>query len=109
MKRGEIIIVDYPFTDQVGSKRRPALVIQSDAIKSPDMLIAAISACAELTATRVLIDPSKEPNSHIKQACVVRCENLSTVEQQLVLGAVGSLSKKTMQQVDECLKRALGL
>jgi mRNA interferase MazF len=109
MKRGEIIIVEYPFTDQVGSKRRPALVIQSDAIKSPDTLIAAISASAQLTVTRVLIEPSKEPNNHVKQSCVVRCENISTIQQQLILGSIGFLSKKTMQQVDECLKKALGL
>src|SRR2546423_1402670 len=109
MKRGEIIIVEYPFTDQSSSKRRPALVIQSDAIKSPDTLIAAISASAQLTVTRALIEPSKEPKSHLKQPCVVRCENLSTVQQTIVLGSVGSLAKQTMLRVDECLKKALGL
>lgn len=109
MKRGEIIIVEYPFTDQSGSKRRPALVVQSDKIKSPDVLIAAISASAQLTPTRVLIEPARETASRLTSVCVVRCENLSTVQPTLVLGAIGNLSKVAMQEVDKCLKLALGL
>lgn len=101
MKRGEIVILDYPFTDQSGRKRRPALVIQSDAIKSPDTLIAAISTSAPLTPTRVPIDPSREAGSRLKLPCLVRCENLSTVDQKMVLSSVGYLSKKTMRKVDD--------
>lgn len=109
MKRCEIIIVDYPFTDQSGSKRRPALVVQSDAIKSPDIVIAAISASAQLTSTRVLIEPSREVTSRLTVPCAVRCENLSTVQQSMVLGSIGYLSKATMRKLDECLKIALGI
>lgn len=109
MKRGEIIIVEYPFTDQQGSKRRPALVVQSDAVKSPDTIIAAISASAQMSATRVLIDPAKNPAANLRVPCVVRCENLSTVENSMVLGALGNVSKKTMKEVEECLRKVLEL
>lgn len=30
MKRGEIVLFDFPFTDRTGSKLRPALVVQAD-------------------------------------------------------------------------------
>ncbi|MBX3413290.1 MAG: type II toxin-antitoxin system PemK/MazF family toxin [Pirellulales bacterium] len=109
MKRGEIIIVEYPFTDLSGSKRRPAFVVQSDTIKSPDIVIAAISASAPLIPTRVLIEPAREPASRLTAVCVVRCENLSTIQPTLVLGAIGNLSKTAMREVDKCLKLALGL
>jgi mRNA interferase MazF len=109
MKRGEIIIVDYPFTDQSASKRRPALVVQSDAIQSPDTLIAPISTSTQQTSTRVAIEPSKEPGSRLTLPCMVRCENLSTVEQSMVLGSIGYLSRQTMRRVDDALRKALGL
>jgi mRNA interferase MazF len=31
MKRGDVVIVDFPFQDIPGSKVRPALVVQNDA------------------------------------------------------------------------------
>ena len=31
VRRGEIVIVDYPYSDQIGRKVRPALVVQADA------------------------------------------------------------------------------
>ena len=109
MKRGEILIVDYPFTDASGHKRRPVLVVQSDAVKSPDVVVAAISASAQLTATRVPIEPSKEPASHLTFPCVVRCENLLTLQHSTAYGSIGRLSASTMKRVDECLRIALGL
>jgi len=30
VKRGDIVLVDFPYSDQTGRKVRPALVVQSD-------------------------------------------------------------------------------
>ena len=30
VRRGEIVLMDFPYSDQTGSKVRPALVVQSD-------------------------------------------------------------------------------
>jgi len=30
MMRGDVIIVDFPFSDRTGSKVRPALIVQAD-------------------------------------------------------------------------------
>jgi mRNA-degrading endonuclease toxin of MazEF toxin-antitoxin module len=40
---------------------------------------------------------------------VVNGSNLITIRQQDVLNIVGRLSRDTMEQVDACLKAALGL
>lgn len=109
MKRGDIIIVEYPFTNRSGSKHRPALVVQSDAVSSRDVLIAAISASAAITRARVAINPVTETKSNLRMPCVVRGENITMVEMSMVLGSIDSLSKRTMRSVDQCLRRSLGL
>ncbi len=42
---GEIVLVAFPFTDQVGSKRRPAVVISSGGYnrQRPDVILMAIT------------------------------------------------------------------
>ena len=30
MKRGEFVLLDWPYSDQTGSKLRPAIVVQAD-------------------------------------------------------------------------------
>ena len=30
MKRGEVVLVDWPYSDRTGSKLRPAVVVQAD-------------------------------------------------------------------------------
>jgi mRNA interferase MazF len=31
VRRGEVVLVDFPYSDQTGRKVRPALVVQADA------------------------------------------------------------------------------
>lgn len=45
MTRGDVVIVDFPFSDQTGSKLRPALVVQADALNQrlADTILALIT------------------------------------------------------------------
>lgn len=111
MKRGEVVLVDFPFSDGSGSKNRPALVVQSDALNkaSRDTILATITTLTRPGPTVVAIDPKENLHSGLRLACAVRVDNMHTVEQQLILGSIGYLSRQTMQKVDACLKKALGL
>lgn len=114
MKRGDIIIVELPFTDDSGSKRRPALVVQSDAMNKlvPDTIVASVTSTIHRAATiptQIIVDPAVETASRLLHVSVVRCENLRAIDQKRILGSIGSLSQRTMKQVDECLRIALGI
>ncbi len=61
--------------------------------------------------TQLLIDISTAEGRQtgLRMNSVVQCENLITYEQSLILRVLGRLSASTMQQVDACLKAALGI
>lgn len=50
VRRGDIVLVDYPYSDGTGSKVRPCLVVQSDHnnLRLDDTIVVTISAhCIE--------------------------------------------------------------
>jgi mRNA interferase MazF len=108
MNRGEIVLVDFPFSDRTGSKLRPTLVVQADFLNASidDTVLALITRTRRHLPTEVAIDPAE---AGIRHASVIDCKNLLTVDSKFVHTTIGSLSTSTMERVDAALRVALGL
>jgi mRNA interferase MazF len=113
MNRGDVVLVDFPYSDRSGSKLRPALVVQQDGINQirDDTILAAITRTQRFPATEVLIDISTPEGqlTGLRHNSSVDCALLATFDQKLVRHRLGSLPDVLMQQVDQRLKAALGL
>ncbi len=108
--RGDVVLVDFPFSDASASKRRPALVVQSDSVVSVDTIIVPITSnIARASATRLVVDPVDEGNSGLKMVSAIACEGLFSLHRSLIVRTIGSLSSAAMIEVDNRLKTALGL
>lgn len=111
-RRGEVVRVDWPYSDRTGSKVRPALVVQADALNGliTDTVLVLISRTQRAVGmTEVTIDPAKEIGCGLRYPSAVSCSNLLTIDQGLVVQSIGQVSAATMQQIDDRLKTALGL
>jgi mRNA interferase MazF len=114
VSRGDVVLVDYPFTDRTGSKVRPTLVVSTAELhKDDDAVIAAITSVirVSLKSSELFIDVSKPDarGTGLLSDSIVDCWNLLTLDQRFVLKRLGRLSGGMMKKVDECLKKALGL
>lgn len=112
VRRGEVVRVDWPYSDRTGSKVRPALVVQADTFNSliADTVLVLISRTQRAVATtEVLLDPAVESGCGLRYPSAVSCNNLLTIDQGLIVQAIGKASPALTQQVDDRLKTALGL
>ena len=96
VSRGDIVLVDYPFSDRTGSKVRPALVVQTDVLnhRIADTILAAISRSTHrASATQLFIDISSSEGgaTGLRQDSMVQCENLLTFDISLVLAKIGQI------------------
>jgi mRNA interferase MazF len=114
IQRGDVVMVDWLFSDRTGSKRRPALVVQADAYNMAldDTILALITGSARRrvgAATQLEIDITAPDGmlTGLVINSVVQCENLVTVDRKLILRVRGRLSAALMQKVNDCLKAAL--
>ena len=112
MNRGEVVLVDWPYSDRTGSKLRPAVVVQADFLNGliDDMLLVQITSKARgVHGTQVILDPSTETGSGLLQLSFASCVNLLTIDQTLIDQTIGILSDAAMRQIGDCLKRVLDL
>ena len=116
VRRGDIVIVDYPYSDQIRSKIRPALVVQSDIWNQrlDTTIIASITGSRRRRVgapTQYFIDTATEDGQQtgLRLNSIVQCENLLTYNKNRILNVIGRLSDGAMQQIDACLKAALDI
>lgn len=116
VRRGDIVIVDYPYSDQIGSKVRPALVVQSDIWNQrlDNTIIASITSSRHRrvgASTQYFIDTrtTDSEQTGLRLNSIVQCENLLTYNRNRILDVIGSLSNSAMQQIDASLKASLGI
>ena len=110
VRRGDVVLVAFPYTDGGSGKVRPALVVQADRNNQRllNTVVAMITGNTRLVGkepTQLLID--KEVG--VLVASAVKCENLYTVAQSDILRPLGRLSPEQVVAVDMCLRHALGL
>ena len=116
VQRGEIVLVDFPYSDRTGSKVRPALVVQADFwnVRLDDTILALITSSHRRrvgAATQFAIEVAtpEGQRSGLRIGSVVQCENLVTYDKSQVLRVLGNLLAESMSQIDSCLMAALGL
>lgn len=66
MNRGEVVEVEWPYSDVTGSKRRPAIVVQADyldGLVDDTILVKVTGKRYGIPGTEVELDPSVETSS----------------------------------------------
>ena len=109
-ERGDVVLVPFPFSNQTDAKKRPAVIISSDAYNniSSDIVIMAITSQPEKTIGigECLIQDWRDAGllkpSAIKPA-------ISTIEQTLVLKKLGKISLQDLTSMDTALKEFLAI
>src|SRR5438874_1185651 len=112
MNRGDVVRVDWPFSDLTGSKMRPALVVQADFLNRliDDTILVQITGTKHaIPGTEVEIDPAVEITSGLTKVCVASCINILTLDQRHIDRVIGSLSDPLMLKIEASLKTVLAV
>jgi mRNA interferase MazF len=112
MTRGQVVEVDWPYTDLSGSKIRPAVVVQADFLNGlidDTILVKITSKRFGIPGTEVELDPASDPVSGLSKICYASCNNILTRDETRVLGVIGLLSDSAMREIENCLKKVLAL
>jgi mRNA interferase MazF len=111
-KRGDVILVKFPYSDLVSYKRRPALIVQDETVEtglSQRVLIQITSNLDRTGDTRVLVrkDSPDGQAMGILSDSVIVADHLATVLPREIDKVIGHCT--CMPEVETALRRLLGL
>jgi mRNA-degrading endonuclease toxin of MazEF toxin-antitoxin module len=115
MKRGDVVLVRFPHPSGQRGKKRPAVVVQSDAYAGKVSTVVVAEVTKNLTMKNdfacLFIDVSTPEGqaTGLLIDSVVSSLVLDTVYADTVAQVLGSLSTTLLQKFDDCLKVGLGL
>lgn len=110
MSRGEVVEIEWQFSDLTGSKVRPAVIVQADFLDGliDDTILVKITGQRfGIPGTEVVLDPGVETASGLSKVCYASCKDILTRDTTLILRTVGVLSDAAMLQIEACLKAVL--
>jgi mRNA interferase MazF len=106
---GEVVLVPFPFTDQSGAKKRPAVIVSSSGYNAGrrDLVIMAIT-----SQVRTPLGFGEAMVADWQAAGLIKPSVLkpvlATIEQGLVVRTMGALSSTDLRVLREALTQIIG-
>lgn len=108
-KRGDIVLVDFGFSEGKGSKKRPALIISSDSYHKNRQEVIAVAITHNIK--RVLAGDTKivawKEAGLLYPSLVTGI--IRTIKESMIVHRLGAISQQDFQQIQENLKEVLGI
>jgi mRNA interferase MazF len=99
VRKGDLILIPFPFSDLTGAKNRPALILISNEL---DVTVSFITSQIKWSSNHdIVLFPSLTHGLKVKS--LVRLSKMATISKNLILGKLGELSQKELDDVDKGL------
>lgn len=111
-RRGDIVLVPFPFTDFSTLKQRPALIISSDVFNQSreDVILVALTSQTESASKggNYLVKGAERKRSGLLKDGVVLVGKIVTIDQRLIRSTLGTLSSKTLSVIFKRISGIIG-
>lgn len=105
MKKGDIVLIPFPFTDLSGNKNRPAIILTDS---KDDVTVSFITTRLKWQEEYdISVNPSEK--NGLKKISLIRINKIATVDKDLLIGRLGTLEDHYIELLNKNLIRILKL
>ena|SRR5688572_466528 len=99
-RRGDIVLVSFPFTDLTAAKQRPALVISPDVLNrfNQDLILTAITSQLAEDESAFLLQQGDFREAGLPKKSMVRLTKIFTIHSLLVRKKIAALQPAAIEQ-----------
>ena len=95
--KGDVVVLNFPFSDLSQTKRRPALVVATP--QGDDVILCQITSQARTDAYSILLEQSDFSSGGLNQTSRVRPNRLFTADEAIVVYRAGRISNDKLSDV----------
>ncbi len=99
--KGDIIVIEYPYSDFKTYKRRPVVVLKVP--KGEDIIVLQMTAESQEKSVEILITYKDFSKGRLKREGFIRLDKVFTIDKSLVKYKVGSLKQEMFNNIVESL------
>lgn len=113
MKTDDIYLAHFPYGDVPGMKLRPVLLLTGKVGGVPEVIVACISSVVPtmLLDTDILLDPNlpEFASTNLRSQSILRLHRIASIHARSVVRYLGRLPTAVSAEVDNKLRKLLGL
>jgi mRNA interferase MazF len=99
MKKGDIVLIPFPFTDLTGNKNRPAVILVES---ENDVIVSFITSQLKWqSGFDIVIQPTAL--NGLKTSSLIRLSKLATIDKELIIGRLDMLDSQYADLVNQNL------
>ena len=110
-KRGDVILIAFPFTDLTTTKMRPGVIVSSDRFnkKYEDIVVAAITSQVpkSLSNDDFSLSHTDQADAGLPKASIVKLGKIVTLDQRFVRKKLGRIPEETLFRLTSALHELL--
>jgi mRNA interferase MazF len=99
--KGDVVVLNFPFSDLSQTKRRPALVLA--ALHGDDLILCQITSQARADSYSICLDASDFVSGGLNQSSRIRPNRLFTADSGIVVYRAGHVSEEKLTETREKL------
>ena len=105
-EQGDLVVADLMFSEQIGVKRRPALVVSNSKFnrESDDLILLKITSRGSKTRYDVLLTSKDLEKGQLKSKSQIMVDNPVTVYKKLIESKIGKISSQKLKEVKQKIK-----
>lgn len=110
-RRGDVVLIAFPFTDLATTKMRPAVIVSSDTFngRNLDVILVAITSQVPKTTTEDehLLSTDDQKQAGLPKRSLVKVGKIVTLDQRLIRKRLGRISDPTLSLLTLKLHKVL--
>ena len=110
-RKGDVVLIPFPFTDLSTAKKRPALIVSSNwyNLKRNDVIVMAISSQipSSISKDEYLLSTKDQETAGIPKQSIIKLGKVVTINQNLIRKSLGKLPEHTIEDVLEKFKHII--
>jgi len=100
-KQKELVLLPYPFSDQVGSKVRPAIIVSNDNFnkRCEDCVMVPLTTLIKDEPFSLIVNQDSLESGKLLKQSRVRIDKIFTIKKSLIMMKIGKINEKTLDKI----------